>query len=83
VMKFVHLGLSLDEAIARTTVHPARAMGVADEIGGLKVGMAADVAAFALEEGSFTFYDAADEVRTARQRLVPRVVVKAGRVVRS
>ena len=45
--------------------------------------MAGDVAAFALEEGQFAFYDAADVVRTARQRLVPRVVVKAGRVVRS
>ena len=61
VMKFVHLGLSLDEAIARATLHPAQAMGVADEVGGLRVGMAGDVAAFALEEGQFTFYDAADE----------------------
>ena len=83
VMKFVHLGLSLDDAIARATVYPARAMGVAEEVGGLRVGMAADVAAFELQEGQFSFYDAADVVRTARQRLAPRVVVKSGRVVRS
>ncbi|MFN8637475.1 MAG: amidohydrolase/deacetylase family metallohydrolase [Chloroflexota bacterium] len=82
VMKFVHLGLSLDDAIARATLHPARAMGVADEVGGLTVGGAGDVAAFALEEGQFAFYDAADVVRTARQRLVPKVVVKGGTVVR-
>ena len=83
VMKFVHLGLSLDEALARATLHSARAMGIADEVGGLRVGMAGDVAAFELQEGSFTVYDAADVERTARQRLVPKVVVKAGRVVRS
>jgi dihydroorotase len=83
VMKFVHLGLSLDDALARATLHSARAMGIADEVGGLRVGMAGDVAAFALEEGQFAFYDADDQVRTARQRLVPRVVVKGGRVIRS
>jgi len=83
VMKFVHLGLPLDDALARATLHPARAMGIAGEVGSLAVGMAGDVAAFALEEGSFAFYDSADVVRTARQRLVPRIVVKAGRVVRS
>jgi dihydroorotase len=82
-MKFVHLGLSLDDAIARASLHSARAMGIADEVGGLRVGMAADVAVFALEEGQFSFYDAHDAARTARQRLVPKVVVKAGRVVRS
>jgi dihydroorotase len=83
VMKFVHLGLSLDEALARATSHSARAMGIANEVGGLRVGMAGDVAAFELQEGQFAFHDAADVVRTARQRLVPRVVVKSGRVVRS
>jgi dihydroorotase len=83
VMKFVHLGLSLDDAVARATLHSARVMGIADEVGGLRVGMAGDVAAFELQEGSYTFYDAGDVERTARQRLVPRVVVKAGRVVRS
>jgi dihydroorotase len=83
VMKFVHLGLSLDEALARATLHSARAMGIAGEVGGLRVGMAGDVAAFELQEGQFDFRDSADVVRTARQRLVPRVVVKSGRVVRS
>ena len=83
VMKFVHLGLSLDEALARATLHSARAMGVADEVGGLKPGMAGDVSAFELQEGQFDFYDAADVVRTARQRLVPKVVVKGGHVIRS
>jgi len=83
VMKFVHLGLSLDESLARATLHSARAMGISDEVGGLKPGMAGDVAAFELQEGQFDFYDAGDVVRTARQRLVPRIVVKAGRVIRS
>jgi dihydroorotase len=83
VMKFVHLGLSFDDALARATLHSAQAMGIADEVGGLRVGMAGDVAAFELREGSFVFHDAADVERTARQRLVPKLVVKSGRVVRS
>jgi hypothetical protein len=29
-------------------------MGIADEVGGLRIGMAGDVAAFALQEGQFT-----------------------------
>jgi dihydroorotase len=83
VMKFVHLGLSLDDALARATLHSAQAMGIANEVGGLRVGMAGDVAAFELQEGSYTFYDAGDVERTAHQRLVPRLVVKGGRVVRT
>lgn len=82
VMKFVHLGLTLDEALARATLYSARAMGISGEVGGLQVGMAGDVAAFSLEEGRFTFYDSGDVERTARQQLRPKVVVKAGRVVR-
>jgi predicted amidohydrolase len=64
-------------------LHSARAMGIAGEAGSLRIGMAGDVAAFELQEGQFAFFDSADEVRTARQRLVPRVVVKSGRAVRS
>jgi predicted amidohydrolase len=56
-------------------------MGVSDEVGGLRIGMAADVAAFELQEGQFAFYDSGNVVRTARQRLAPKVVVKSGRVV--
>jgi hypothetical protein len=44
--------------------------------------MAGDVAAFELQEGAFIFHDSADVERTARQRLVPRIVVKGGTVVR-
>ena len=83
VMKFVHLGLSLDDALARATLYSARAMGIADEVGGLRIGMAGDVAAFELQDGQFTFYDSADVERTARQRLVPRIVVKGGTVIRA
>ena len=82
IAKFVHLGLTLDDALARATLLSARAMGIADEVGGLRPGMAGDVAAFELEEGTFALLDADDVVRTARQRLVPRIVVKSGVVVR-
>ena len=82
IAKFVHLGLSLDDALARATLFSARAVGLADTVGGLRPGMAGDVAAFALEDGAFELLDADDVPRTVRQRLVPRVVVKGGAVVR-
>jgi len=82
ISKFVHLGLPLDDAIARATVHSARAMGIEDRVGSLKPGLVGDVAAFALEEGEFTFHDAADEVRIGKQRLVPRLSVRGGKIYR-
>lgn len=82
ISKFLHLGLPLDDALARATHFSARAMGVDTLVGGLRGGMAGDVAAFALEDGQFELRDADDVPRTARQRLVPMVVVKGGVVVR-
>ena len=82
ITKFLHLGLSLDDALARATHFSARAMGVDQLVGGLRGGMAGDVVAFALEDGRFELLDADDVPRTARQRLVPTVVVKGGVVVR-
>ena len=77
--KFLHLGLSLDDVIAKVTSVPARAIGM-DEIGTLRAGARGDATLFDLENGSFNFRDAHGEVRKGAQRLAPVVVVAAGRV---
>ena len=80
VSKFLHLGLSLEEAITRVTVVPAQVVGLADRIGTLAVGAWGDAAVFELEQGSFPMVDCQRETRMVGQRLIPRVVIKDGAV---
>jgi len=79
ISKFLHLGMTLDDAILRSTVHPARVLGMADRIGTLKSGALADAAVMKIETGAFDFFDAHGTSRTGHQRLVPKAVVKDGR----
>lgn len=79
--KFLHLGMDLDAVIARATSAPARAIGWAGRIGSLAPGVTADVAIFELAEGRFSLVDATGQSVEARQKLIPRRVVRAGRLV--
>ncbi|HLZ10698.1 MAG TPA: amidohydrolase/deacetylase family metallohydrolase [Chloroflexota bacterium] len=80
VTKFLHLGMSLDEALALVTAVPARFLRMSDTLGTLAVGAGGDAVVFDLEEGAFELVDARGETRIGRQRLVPGVVIKNGGV---
>ena len=80
VSKFLALDLTLDDALAKVTAVPARVIGIPDKIGTLAVGAWGDAVVFDLAEGHYDLIDSHGEVRPGRQRLVPRVVVKGGRV---
>jgi dihydroorotase len=80
VSKFLHLGLGLDDALAKVTAVPARVIGMSDRLGTLAVGAWGDAVVFDLEAGSFELIDSKGERRTGHQRLVPRTVIKAGKV---
>lgn len=80
--KFLALGLPLDEVVASVTSRPAAALGLSREIGSLAPGMAGDAVVLDLEEGAFTFVDAAGHEVKATRRLRVRHVIRAGRVVR-
>ena len=80
VTKFLHLGMSLDDALARVTAVPAEVIGLTGRIGTLAVGAWGDAVVLELETGSFPLIDSHHETRSASQRLVPRVVVKGGKV---
>ena len=67
--KFLNLGMSLPDVIARATARPAAAMGRPD-LGTLRVGAPADIALFRLEEGSYTFHDVFMQPRRGRVHLV-------------
>jgi len=77
--KFLALGLSLDDVIAKTTINPARALHEEDRRGALRIGMPADVSILQVEEGDFVFFDGvAGNTLKGRQLLVPKLVLKSG-----
>ena len=77
--KFLLLGLSLDEVITMATTAPAAALGpVGSGLGRLAMGGEADVTVLAFEEGRTLLVDAQGIAREADQRLVPKVVLRAG-----
>jgi dihydroorotase len=75
--KLLAVGMSLTDVVAATTVHPARALGLA--AGTLVVGAPADLAVFRIEEGEFEMVDAHRRTRRAPLRLVNEQTYVAGR----
>ena len=57
VSKFHAMGLPLEDAVAASTVRPAKVLGFEKEIGSLDPGMAGDAAVFELKEGRFAWRD--------------------------
>jgi dihydroorotase len=78
--KFMHLGLTLEQVIERTTTNPAQTFGQLAAFGTLKEGAEADVAVFSLAAGDFLFTDSLGATRTGHQKLIPVATVKAGRI---
>jgi len=76
--KFLALGMSLDDVLARVTWGPACAMGWGDRIGTLWPGMPADIALLRIQEGEFTLRDAGGDVLKTDRRIVPVITVRAG-----
>jgi dihydroorotase len=79
VSKFLHLGMSLDDAIGKVTATPAQAIQMSNEIGTLAVGAWGDAVVFKLQEGNFELRDSHGQVRIGKQNLVPTTVVRAGK----
>jgi dihydroorotase len=77
--KFMAIGMSFAEVIRAATIRPAQVMGMADEIGTLKVGALADVALFTLETGEFPLYDVHMTTRTGSQLIRNTLTLVNGR----
>jgi dihydroorotase len=80
VSKFLLLGMPLPDIIRRTTLNAVQTFNFEEEIGTLKPGAEADVSVFEIQEGNFTFTDSYRKTRQGRQRLVPVVTVRAGKL---
>jgi dihydroorotase len=78
--KFLHLGLPLQDTVAKVTSIPAQVINMAGEIGTLAPGAWGDAVVFRLESGSFPLIDSLGVQRTGYQRLVPVTTIRAGAV---
>ena len=78
--KFLALGMSLSDVVARASSMPAAAMGRPD-LGTIKPGSVADVAVFDLVEGDHTFQDIFLKERKGEVQMINRVTVRGGEVM--
>jgi dihydroorotase len=78
--KFLNLGMTFQETVARTTVNPARVIN-RPELGHLSPGAEADVAVFNLRKGDFGFLDVRGTKLKGNQKLEAELTVRAGRIV--
>lgn len=82
--KLLHVGMTLDDVIRASTSTPAAAIGRQHGIGPAPIGTAAigasaDLSVLELRTGRWALPDAAGHTEVVEQRLVPTVVIKAGR----
>ncbi len=80
VAKFLHLGMSLNDALAKVTSIPAEVIHLGGKIGTLAPGAWGDAVVFRHETGAFPLVDSNGAVRNGSQRLVPVSVVRGGQV---
>ncbi len=81
ISRMVSLGMELGEAIARSTLLPARVMGMEGRIGTLRPGADADIAMFNMDHGPFRFEDIHGDCSTTDLLLRPAATIKSGQLV--
>jgi len=80
ISKFLNMGMTVQDAIARTTSNPARVIN-RRELGNLSPGAEADVAVFNLRKGDFGFLDVRGNKLSGDQKLEAELTIRAGRIV--
>ncbi|MCC6587878.1 MAG: amidohydrolase/deacetylase family metallohydrolase [Bryobacterales bacterium] len=78
--KFLNMGMSMDDVIAKSTWAPARQIK-REELGNLSVGSGADIAVLSVEKGDFGFIDVFGAKMKGTQRLRAEMTLRDGRVV--
>lgn len=78
--KFLNLGMSVEDVVARATWHPAREIR-REEFGHLTPGAVADVAVLRLEKGHFGFVDSRGLRLRGDRKLVAELTLKDGKVM--
>jgi dihydroorotase len=80
VSKFLNMGMTLDDCIAKSTWNPARQIK-REDLGHLSVGAIADITVIRLEKGDFGFVDVLGARMKGNQRLAAELTLRDGKVV--
>jgi dihydroorotase len=78
--KFLAMGMSIDDVIARSTWNPAKEIHQ-EQLGNLSVGSPADVSVLRVENGKFGFTDMYGARMDGKQRFIAEMTLRDGRVV--
>ena len=78
--KFINMGMTLQDAIARATWAPANVID-RKELGHLSIGADADIAVFNLRKGDFGFVDVRGMKLKGTQKLEAELTLRAGKIV--
>jgi dihydroorotase len=78
--KFLHLGLTVNQAIEKVTANPTRILKFPEKIGTLEPGVVADVSVIQIQQGEFELLDSNRQQRTVHQRISPVATVRAGKL---
>ena len=78
--KFINMGMSVQDAIARATWAPANVIK-RKELGHLSVGAEADIAVFNVRKGDFGFMDVRGTKLKGTQKLEAELTIRAGKIV--
>ncbi|MEX2232136.1 MAG: amidohydrolase/deacetylase family metallohydrolase [Cyclobacteriaceae bacterium] len=78
--KFINMGMSLQDAVMRSTVNPAKVIN-RPELGHLSPGAEADVAVLNLRKGNFGFLDVRGTKLKGDQKVEAELTIRAGRIV--
>ena len=78
--KFLPMGLSIDQIVAKCTVDAARVIGWQDRIGSLEVGREADIAVLKIVDEPMTLRDSVGAEKLHKQRIAAKWTIRAGEV---
>jgi dihydroorotase len=77
--KFLAMGLSVEDVIARATIEPAKIIGRVPGLGTLQVGAPADISILELVDGPVELVDTRRNTRRGDKKLVPVLTIRGGR----
>ena len=80
--KLLNLGVPLEKVVRQSSTAAAAALGRTDELGTLRVGTVADLAAFELVSGDFEYRDVGGRTEKGDRKIVPALTVRAGAAYR-
>ncbi len=79
--KFMSIGYSLSDVVRMTTLNPAKALGMDDQLGAIAVGREADITIMDVASGNWRFTDTTEYVFKGADAIIPVMTLRAGELI--